>query len=115
MRDSIREVAERVNDKYSLHKEGQCRKLSNKLCQALNEEGIEAEVFEGKVDGVWGSARHFFVRVYGEEEYIVDLSLSQFTEENANEYNWDTYIDESSIPEVVVTKEGEKWYDYYIL
>lgn len=115
MEEKIKKISQKVNDEYDLYKGGQCRKLSNKLCQALREEGLKAKVVEGKVDGLWGNARHFFVQVNDDKEYIVDLSLSQFTEENANKYNWNTYIDEPEIPEVVVTTEGDKWYNYYIL
>lgn len=113
MREKIRKVAEQVNRENNSYKEGQCRKLSGKLCQALEEENINAGVKEGKIQGLWGTARHFFV--LAEEEYIVDISLCQFTEENANKYNWDTYINREDIPEVVVTKKGEEWFDYYIL
>jgi len=117
---SIRKVAEEVSEEWYWDKDeriGDCIKLSEELKSSLEEKGFTAEQIEGKIRGEWGdTTRHFFVLVEEENtEYIVDLSLCQFTKENAEEFGWDIWIEEKNIPEVIVTKKGERFYDYYVM
>lgn len=117
--DEVKETAEEVRDNFNFRIIGNCRTLASKLENELNKKGINAELVSGKINGEVGLGTHYYVKIDSsslsdtDSECIVDISMSQFTQENYYEYNLETYLSLEDIPDVGVWTTDEEEYHLY--
>lgn len=114
----LRRIAEKADEELPWsgeQKAAECMKYATHLNEKLQENGIDSEYYEGKIRGsLGGTTTHAFVLV-NDGEYIVDLTLCQFTEENAIKHSWDVWIDIDNIPEIVICKRDDDLRQFYII
>lgn len=94
---------------------GACRRLSNMIHSALQDEFSIVELHQGHIVGEQGTREHFYLTVglVEGQTVIVDPTIDQFTKENWRAHKVETYIPEEEIPSIGYISPNMEVYGRY--